>query len=85
MAALVGLLPHLRNERARGIHSHRHDRRLLGIIHVHGQPLEAFIYESAFAPLASPINASLLYAIVNVLFYFFLVWIMYRRGWFLRV
>jgi len=27
----------------------------------------------------------LLYAIVNVFFYFLIVYIMYRRGWFLRV
>jgi predicted acyltransferase len=59
--------------------------RLLGIIKVHGQPLEVVIYQTAFEPLASPINASLLYAIANVFFYFLIVYIMYRRGWFLRV
>ena len=59
--------------------------RLLGIIHVNGESLETWIYQNAFEPLASPINPSLLYAIANVLFYFLLIWIMYRRGWFLRV
>jgi predicted acyltransferase len=59
--------------------------RLLGIVKVHGVALETWIFETVFAPLASPINASLLYAIANVLFYFLLVYMMYRRGWFLRV
>jgi len=44
-----------------------------------------WMFENLFAPVASPINASLLYAIVNVFFYFLIVYIMYRRGWFLRV
>ncbi len=59
--------------------------RLLGIIKVHGEPLEEWIFNNVFAPLASPINASLLYAIANVCFYFLLIYAMYRRGWFLRV
>jgi len=59
--------------------------RLLGIIYIGSETLEGWVYRTAFEPLASPINASLLYAIANVLFYFLLIWIMYRRGWFLRV
>jgi predicted acyltransferase len=59
--------------------------RLLGIIKIGTQPLEAWIFDNIFAPLASPINASLLYAIVNVFFYFLIVYVMYRRDWFLRV
>jgi predicted acyltransferase len=59
--------------------------RLLGIVKIGGQTLEVWIFENLFAPVASPINASLLYAIVNVFFYFLIVFIMYRRGWFLRV
>jgi predicted acyltransferase len=59
--------------------------RLLEIITTHGEHLEAWIYRTTFEPLASPLNASLLYAIANVLFYFLLIWIMYRRKWFLRV
>ena len=59
--------------------------RLLGIIRVGNQPLENWIFDHIFAPLASPINASLLYAIANVFFYFLIVYVMYRRGWFLRV
>ena len=59
--------------------------RLLGITKVHGEALETWIFNNAFAPLASPINASLLYAIANVFFYFLIIYGMYRRGWFLRV
>ena len=59
--------------------------RLLGLIKINGRALEAVIYQNVFAPLASPINASLLYAITNVFFYFLIVYAMYRRGWFLRV
>ncbi|HYL34508.1 MAG TPA: DUF5009 domain-containing protein [Bryobacteraceae bacterium] len=59
--------------------------RLLEIIAISGQPLGTRIFDSLFAPLASPINASLLYALANVVFYFLLVYLMYRRGWFLKV
>jgi predicted acyltransferase len=59
--------------------------RLLGIIRINGEPLDTRIFDSVFAPLASPINASLLYALANVLFYFLIVYAMYRLGWFLRV
>jgi predicted acyltransferase len=59
--------------------------RLLGIVKIGEHSLEVWIFDNLFAPLASLINASLLYAIVNVFFYFLIVYIMYRRGWFLRV
>lgn len=58
--------------------------RLLGIVTVGSDPLERWIYNHAFAPLASPLNASLLYAIANVLFFYAIIYLMYRRGWFLR-
>ena len=44
-----------------------------------------WLYRSLFAPLASPINASLLYAIAYTLLMYLLAYGMYRRGWFLRV
>jgi predicted acyltransferase len=44
-----------------------------------------WIFDTLFAPLASPINASLLYAIVYVLLMFAIAYVMYRRRWFLRV
>jgi predicted acyltransferase len=53
---------------------------LLGATH-----LRRPIYENVFAPLASPINASLLYAIAYVLLMYAIAYFMYRRKWFLRV
>jgi len=38
-----------------------------------------------FTRIASPFNASLLYAIAYVLTMYLLAWILYRRGWFVRV
>ena len=42
------------------------------------------LYQVVFAPLASPINSSLLWALANVAVCWAVAWIMYRRGWFLR-
>lgn len=47
--------------------------------------LQAWLYGSLFAPLASPINASWLYALAYTLLMYLLAHGMYRRGWFLRV
>lgn len=47
--------------------------------------LRAWIYDHVFAGLASPYNASLLYAIAYVLVLYLLAWGLYRRGWFVRV
>jgi predicted acyltransferase len=43
------------------------------------------IYETVFAPLASPINASLLFAVSYVLLMYLIAWAAYRKGWFLKV
>ena len=43
------------------------------------------IYRTIFAPLASPINASLLYAVTYTLLMFVIAWVMYKRGVFLKV
>ena len=43
------------------------------------------IYEALFVPLASPMNASLLYAVSYSLLMFAIAYLMYRRGWFIRV
>jgi predicted acyltransferase len=45
----------------------------------------AWLYNHIFTPVASPLNASLLYAIAYTLLMFVLAWVMYRKGWFLRV
>lgn len=47
--------------------------------------LRTWIYNTLFAPLASPINASLLYAIAYVLLMFAIAYAMYRRRWFWKV
>jgi len=44
-----------------------------------------FWLNSLFAAFASPYNASLLFAISYVLLMYLLAYVMYRRGWFLRV
>ena len=44
-----------------------------------------WIYQTLFAPLASPINASLLYAVAYTLAMFAIAYVMYRRGWFIKV
>jgi predicted acyltransferase len=43
------------------------------------------LYRAVFAPLASPTNASLLYAITYTLSLWLIAFGMYRRGWFWRV
>ena len=64
--------------------------RMLGLIRW-GRPdgtstsLQGWIYRSVFLSWASPVNASLAYAIVFVLFWLGLMWILYRRKIFIRV
>jgi predicted acyltransferase len=48
-------------------------------------PARVWLYQTVFAPLASPHNASLLYALTYVSVMFALAWWMYRRRWFVRV
>ena len=43
------------------------------------------LYRDWFAPLASPKNASLLYAIANLAVLFLLLWALHRRRWYFRV
>lgn len=43
------------------------------------------IYQAVFAPLASPVNASLLFAVTYSLLHLALAYILYRRNLFLRV
>ncbi len=47
--------------------------------------LRVWLYQTIFAPLASPMNASLLYAIVYTLLMYFLALLLWRRKWFVRV
>jgi predicted acyltransferase len=43
------------------------------------------LYNRFFAPIASPMNASLLWALSFVALMYLLAWFLYRRRWFLRV
>ena len=47
--------------------------------------LQAAIFNNIFAPLASPVNASLLYAVSYILFWLFLMWLLYRKKIFIKV
>jgi predicted acyltransferase len=54
--------------------------RLLGIFKLQGP-----IYSTMFAPIADPYVASVAYALAFVLMLYAVAYIMYRRGWFLKV
>ena len=58
---------------------------LFGEINVGGTTLGAWIYQNLFASWASPINASLAFAISFVLVWLVLMWILYRRKIFLKI
>jgi predicted acyltransferase len=63
---------------------------LLGLIKVTGPegtkvPLQSWIYDNLFASWASPVNASLAFAIAFVLVWLGLMWILYRRKIFIKV
>jgi predicted acyltransferase len=59
----------------------------LGLIHIGGPgspSVHEWIYQTLFAPLASPLNASLAYAICYVLLMYAIAYGMYRKRWFLK-
>lgn len=47
--------------------------------------LKGWLYQSFFAPLASPVNASLLFALTFVLVFFVIAWALWRKKWFLKI
>jgi predicted acyltransferase len=47
--------------------------------------LQKWIFTTFYAPLASPINASLLYAVSYILLWLFLMWILYRNKIYIKV
>lgn len=57
----------------------------LGWIHVGDISLRTWIFQTVFAPIASPINASFLYALVYTLSMYLLAYGLYRRKWFIKV
>jgi predicted acyltransferase len=65
--------------------------RMLGMIRVAGPEegkditLQQWIFNNAFLSVASPINASLAYAICFILFWLFLMWLLYRKRIYIKV
>ncbi|MDQ3131881.1 MAG: DUF5009 domain-containing protein, partial [Acidobacteriota bacterium] len=65
--------------------------KMLGAIKVAGAEagkeisLQKWIFDSIFAPLASPVNASLMFAVSYILFWLFLMWLLYRRRIYIKV
>ena len=47
--------------------------------------LKGFLFDTVFAPLGSPVNASLYFAIAFDLAMFLVVWLMWRKRWFIKV
>jgi predicted acyltransferase len=46
--------------------------------------LKTYLYENLFVPLASPRNASLLWALMFVTLLYLVAWMMYRKKWFVK-
>ena len=64
--------------------------RLLTLVKIPGADgsrvaLKTVLYNSLFASWASPINASLLFAIVFILVWLFLMWLLYRKKIYIKV
>ena len=54
--------------------------RALTLIHVGGATLKTAIFDRAFAPWASPVNASLAYASAYLLVWWLVLWALNRAG-----
>jgi predicted acyltransferase len=48
-------------------------------------PLKTIITQNLFEPFFSPLNASLLFAVMWIIGLYGVVWIMYKRKWFVKV
>jgi predicted acyltransferase len=64
--------------------------KLLGIIKLPGADgksvaLQTAIFDNVFLPVASPINASLMFGISFILVWLFLMWLLYRKQIFIKV
>lgn len=61
--------------------------RFLGMTDQSGSylSLRQFLYRHYFLPLASPINASLLFAVAYLLLMYVVAWIMWRKHWFVKI
>jgi predicted acyltransferase len=64
--------------------------RMLGLIKLDGAndkviSLQQWIFNTFFLTWASPVNASLAYAVCFILFWLFLMWLLYRRRILIKV
>lgn len=64
--------------------------RILGFVRVAGPEgkdisLQQWVFSNFFLSWATPINASLAYAVTFILFWLFLMWLLYRRRMFIKV
>ncbi len=64
--------------------------RVMGILKVTGPDgaatdVQGWIFSSMFLPFASPINASLAFAVSYILFWLFLMWLLYRKQIWIKV
>ncbi|MBK7704725.1 MAG: DUF5009 domain-containing protein [Acidobacteria bacterium] len=64
--------------------------RVLGILKVTGPEgtainVQKWIFDTLFLPLASPINASLAFAVSYIVFWLFLMWLLYRKKIWIKV
>jgi predicted acyltransferase len=64
--------------------------RIFGLIHItrmngNAGNLQTWIFEHLFLSWASPINASLAYAITYIFFWLFLMWLLYRKKIYIKV
>ncbi|MEJ7605559.1 MAG: DUF5009 domain-containing protein [Bryobacteraceae bacterium] len=58
---------------------------VLDAIRIGSESLQTAMWRDVFEPLASPANASLLFSLAHVLFYFGVAYWLYRRNWIVRV
>jgi predicted acyltransferase len=47
--------------------------------------LKRGLYDGFFSPLAGPVQGSLWYAIATVIFWFLVLWMLYRQRWFIKI
>ncbi len=64
--------------------------RILGMVKVAGADgneisLQSWIFDTFFLSVASPVNASLAFAISFILFWLFLMWLLYRKRIYIKV
>jgi len=47
--------------------------------------LKSFLYHEVFASWLSPVNASLAFAVTNVVFWLAIMWVLYRKQIFIKI